>query len=300
MSHTLRLSSLGAALLTALLAGCGAPESSVSEAAAVPQMLTVVNGLTTNGLTKNGLTKNGLTKNGLTISTFNRGDFVAWFNADTALSSTVMAYIYRCAAPAGTSVAWTNPSTNVKYTWAGGLGLAPGWALGSAATVTEQQVVSACLAAHVNLYGWAVSISVTGRGATGVPIATTPAETSLYNIQEACWFGNLFAGEGVGFAFDTGGAGSTQSSTRACAFPSPNGVPSCSPIVNTGRYCWDICQRDGSAWGTCTWNGKSYASLTTHYRPQEISVCGDRQCQATEACGASLAPSSCSDCGACR
>jgi hypothetical protein len=243
----------------------------------------------------NGLSRNGLSRNGL-----DKAEFVSWFNEDTASSNTLMKYLYACAAASGTSVTWKNPTTGVTHSWSGVLGLAKAFAGGAAPTLAEQQVVSACLSAHVNPYGLSVPISVLGRSATGVAIPYTQAELTTYNVPEACWFGNLFAGEGIGLAFDTGSQGPQQSATRACSFNAPS-RQDCAPVVVTGKNCWDICTRasDGNSWATCTWNGKAYPALTTRYRHEEVVTCGDKVCQVSEHCGTSLNANACSDCGPC-
>jgi hypothetical protein len=145
-----------------------------------------------------------------------------------------------------------------------------------------------------------VPISVLGKSATGVAIPYTQTELSTYNVPEACWFGNLFANEGVGLAFDTGSQGPQLSVTRACSFNGPS-RQDCAPVVVTGKYCWDMCSRssDGKSWDTCTWNGKSYPALTTRYRHEEMVTCGDKVCQVSEQCGTTLNANACSDCGAC-
>jgi hypothetical protein len=290
-------------VLAALASACG-PETISSETASVvdvrSEALVDGNGLARNGLARNGLARNGLARNGLARNGLNAAEFVSWFNEDTASSNTLMKYVYACAAASGTSITWKNPKSGVTYSWSGVLGLATAFAGGAAPSVAEQQVVSACLAAHVNPYGLSVPISVLGRSATGVAIPYTQAELSTYNVPEACWFGNLFASEGIGLAFDTGSQGPQQSVTRACSFNGPS-RQDCTPVVVTGKNCWDICTRasDSNYWATCTWNGKSYPALTTRYRHQEVVTCGDLVCQVSEHCGTTLNANACSDCGPC-
>lgn len=294
-----------AAALVGLAAACGGEHPSVVDAAS--EALEDGNGLALNGLAKNGLAVNGLALNGLALNGLalnglGSTSFVSWFNQDLTASAAVMKYVYACAAPAGTTVTWRNPKTGVSYTWNGVLGLATAFARGSAPTLAEQRVVSACLAAHVNPYGLSVPISVLGRGAAGAEIPYTATEINTYDVPEACWFGNLFAGEGVGIAFDTGSQGPQQSATRACSFNGPS-RQDCSPLVVTGKSCWDICSRGGESnfWVSCTWNGKVYPALTTRYRHQEVVTCGDGVCQVSEHCGTGTTANSCSsDCGVCR
>jgi hypothetical protein len=96
------------------------------------------------------------------------------------MGDTVMGYLVKCAVASGQSRTWTNPTTGVSYTWPGDLGLAPGWSGGTPATLVEQQVITACLAAHVNRYGTSVPISVNGRGADNAVIPHSSTELTDY------------------------------------------------------------------------------------------------------------------------
>jgi len=289
----------------ALLAACGPNAESLldgKDVGAGAQQLVGDNGLSANGLSANGLSANGLSANGLSANGLSKASFSTWFNTNAALSNTVMSYVYGCAAPAGSTLTWKNPTTGVNYAWAGVLGLATGWAGGAPATVAEQQVITACLAAHVNKYGIHVPIAVEGRGATGAQIPILVGELTTFSWREACFFGNLFNGEGVALAFDRGNWGASSSSARGCAVDI-NGVwVDCLPIVTTGDECRDICTADstGTFWESCTWKSKAYKPLTTRIRPQEVYTCGDGVCQVSEHCGTGTTAASCmADCGHC-
>jgi hypothetical protein len=210
--------------------------------------------------------------------------------------------VYRCAAPAGQSLTWKNPKTGVSYTWLGVLGLAPDWASGKPATLAEQQLITACLGAHVNKYGVHVPIAVEGRTAKGTQIAILPGELATFSFKEACFFGNLFNGEGVFMNFDRPNWAPGSSSARGCAVDI-NGVNvDCSPLVITGDECKDDCTADatGTFWESCTWKGKTYKPLTTRLMPSEVFTCGDGVCQFTEHCGTGTTAASCqADCGLC-
>jgi hypothetical protein len=58
-------------------------------------------------------------------------------------------------------------------------------------TTTEQEYVTACLLAHVNLAGEHVAVSLRGAPAG---LALEPGEASTYNCREGAFMGNLFAG----------------------------------------------------------------------------------------------------------
>ncbi len=256
-----------------------------------------------NGLTGTGLCQNGLVAAGLDLARMNGDDFVAWFDRDPALASMVVKYLYRCAAPEDQSITWTNPTTGVEYTWLGGLGLAPGWVSGAAATTDEQQVVSACLASLTNKYGVSVHLAIEGRTATGEQIPIDPDELTTYPVREGCFFGNLFASQGLFVGFDGTPFGPDTSSVRACALDTRNDGTNmeCPPIVQVG-FCSDFCVPDatGTFYEECTMNGVSYRPLATRISASDVYHCGDGVCQFTESCGSGTDYNSCaSDCGLC-
>jgi len=293
-----------------LAVGC-APEPSTPEEEAMlgTQVSAVVaqNSLTPNGLSLNGLSLNGLSLNGLTNLGLATSSFSSWFNSNPASTSNmVMQYLVRCAVPSGQSRAWTNPSTGVSYTWAGGLGLTPDWASGTPSTETEEQLITACLAAHVNKFGVSMQISLIGRDAKGSLLPTTSAETSSYSQKEASFYGNVFRDEGIYACKDPKlKLNSAQSTLRACSLESQASGTStaCPPIVITGTCGGGTgCQPDSSKQFsvTCAANGKAYRTLAASIRPQDVFTCGDGICQVSEKCGTGSTPSSCKlDCGAC-
>ncbi|NMO17168.1 hypothetical protein HPC49_44795 [Pyxidicoccus fallax] len=264
------------------------------------------NGLSFNGLSFNGLSFNGLSFNGLSFNGLSTSAFNTWFQSHPAQADLVMRYVVRCAVPEGETRAYTAPSTGQQYTWTGGLGLAPSWASGTPATELEQQVVSACLAAHTNRLGQSVSVSILGRDAPGAAIPFTAEELSSHSRREACFFGNLFSGQGVFVGAEREPLGPNESTSRACGALLHEGseakVP-CAPMVHAGS-CASLCQLDptGQFFTSCTHNGVTWPRpLTTRLSLADIHKCGDTRCQATERCGTSFRYDSCGlDCGACR
>ncbi|MFP2911055.1 hypothetical protein ACLESD_39680 [Pyxidicoccus sp. 3LFB2] len=263
------------------------------------------NGLSTNGLSTNGLSTNGLSTNGLSTNGLSTNGFSTWFNQNPANAAAVMQYVVKCAVPSGQTRTFTNPLTGATYTWAGSLGLAPGWASGLVATELEQEVVSGCLAAHANKYGIHIPISVLGRNAQGNAIPYTSWELNSYSEKEACFFGNLFTGDGIFAANDQDYLNYRESTSRACGLSSSATGSECPPIVHVGA-CASLCERAGTTYDPkpyylrCTYNGKNYRAITTRIRPQEIYRCGDGTCQFTERCGTGTAYNNCqSDCGTC-
>jgi hypothetical protein len=296
-------------LLTLLVSGCGVPTGQeldgdpglVSESSLAGTNGLGTNGLGTNGLGTNGLGTNGLSTSGLSISAMNTSEFVTWFNQDPALADMVMKYIVACAVAEGSSRTWTNPSTSVQYAWHGVLGLTPAWASGSPATEIEQQLITACLAAHTNKYGLQVPISLQGLDATGTPLPVDVLEFAIFSSKEACFFGNLFQGEGI-FAGNDALLGATLSSVRACGLESASdNVDECPPIHHVAD-CQTLCVPDplNNYYQSCNYNGKTYRAITTRIRPMDIFVCGDGVCQISESCGTGLTPGNCMDCGPCQ
>jgi hypothetical protein len=303
-----------AALLTALLLtgalACGPVESAGEPSSLVHQKQTLYsangltpNGLSENGLSANGLSANGLSANGLSANGLSQLRFISWFEQDPAHGDMVMQYVVRCAAPAGEVRTYTDPRTQLTYTWHGGLGLAPGWSSGQPASLEEQQLVSACLGAHANKFGVSMPISVLGQDAEGQFIPFTDEELRAYSRKEGCFFGNLFNGEGIFFGVDGPRLHDDESSPRACALSSREPEPrnDCEPLRYVGK-CKQLCERvhKEKFYLECSWNGVTYKPLTTRIAKRDIFECGDGICQFTEQCGDGKSAQSCQkDCGRC-
>jgi hypothetical protein len=285
---------------------CGPPRQEPLETSGALEPITSAgqtlpsdNGETLNGLAFNGLAFNGLAFNGLAFNGLNSEAFSSWYDQDPALADNVMKYVTACAAPAGQTRTYTDSQGRVRV-WSGSLGLAPDWVGGRPATVTEQQLVSACLAAHVNKFGRTVPISVLGRTAHEAPIATSAEELQTFSQREGCFFGNLFTEEGVFVGHDDALLSPHESSVRACALES--GQDACAPITQVGP-CASRCTPDptNTSYTHCTLGGTTYAAITTRIRPQEIYTCGDGVCQFTESCGPGTDSAHCAqDCGVCE
>jgi GLTT repeat-containing protein len=267
-------SSLIAMLLCAGAFGCG-PEGAVETVTLETQSaeLESLNGLSANGLSANGLSANGLSANGLSANGLSTSAFAAWFSNDPAQGDMVMRYVVRCAVPAGETRSYTNASTGQSYTWNGGLGLAPGWASGAPPTLAEQQVITACLIAHVNRYGLSIPISVLGRDALGTVIPYTHDELETYSVREACFFGNLFTQQGLFFGVDRHVTNESQYLTRACAgMEDAGGNPNtrCAPLVYVGG-CSQSCAPDpkGPFYSLCARSGTVYRAITTRMRQSD-------------------------------
>ncbi|MET0406316.1 MAG: hypothetical protein ABW123_28110 [Cystobacter sp.] len=273
-------------ILTALASGCGPVDTAPSDPSQVQTQAQEAvednglsfNGLAFNGLSLNGLNYNGLSLNGLKDNSFNDFRFMVWFIRNTAESDLLMKYLVRCAVPQGETRRYRKGLA--VYEWQGGLGLAPGWSGGAPVTLEEQQVVSACLAALTNKYGRSVLLSLRGTTARGVTIPITSAEQADYPVREACFFGNLFTGQGIFVGNDRPLLPEGQSSLRACALM---GTKECAPMVHVGS-CQQSCAQDpsGSHFTRCTRGNVTYHAISTRLRTEDIYTCGDGRCQFPE------------------
>ena len=290
--------------------GCGPSEDlpeapgTVEQAAASSNGLSF-NGLSFNGMSSNGLSFNGLSFNGLSSQGLSSSQFAAWFQTNPALADMVMRYVVRCAVPAGQLRSYRNPLTGTTHAWAGVLGLAPDWAQGQRATTAEQQVVSACLAAHTTTSGNTMALSVLGLNGRGQVIPYSSLELTGFAEHEACFFGNLFTDEGIYVASDQGPLRGSRSSPRGCALsPGPfqrveENCPPIVPLTSCDAYCDSNLLKPYRS--RCTYQGRSYRPITTRLRTADVCHCGVGGCQSTESCGRGTRYNSClSDCGPCH
>ncbi|MBM7111967.1 hypothetical protein [Archangium primigenium] len=260
-----------------------------------------------NGLSLNGLSLNGLSLNGLSLNGLGSVAFADWFNGNVTGHDALMSYMVRCAAPAGQTHVFRNPDTGRVHTWVGSLGLAPNWASGKSATEPEEQVISACLLAHVNNYGLHVPISVLGVNASGDSIDFSSEELQAYPQQESCFFGNIFSSQHspnpvLLAGNDRGSLDPTQSTLRPCGLLGNDARvshPACLEIKRVGqceKYC--TLAPGGSYYTSCTYNGRTYLPITTRIRPADVKYCGDGKCDPGERPGPDFTADSCSlDCG---
>jgi len=256
--------------------GCGPAESPAEslELDSQTQELSSHNGVSANGVSANGVSANGLSANGLSANGLSATAFVSWFNQNPGQADILMTYVVRCAVPTGQNRSFTNPRNGRTYTWQGGLGLAPDWANGQSINSNEQQVVTACLLAHVNRFGRHVNISVLGLNAWGHAIPFTPGELVLFDVREACFFGSLFTPNSLFFGVDRSVSNENRYLTRACgAMESGSGSPQCAPLRFVGR-CSQFCTSQGSSgpfYTSCTYNGVSYRPLTTRMQESDYN-----------------------------
>lgn len=256
--------------------GCG-PSEPLAEPLPLDsdsQDLNSFNGLSANGLSLNGLSLNGLSVNGLSLNGLSSAAFIQWFTQDPASADMLMTYVVRCAVPTGQTRSYTHAATHRNYTWSGGLGLAPDWANGNPANYNEQQIVTACLLAHVNRYARHVNISVLGWNAWGNAIPYTLGELTAYPVREACFFGNLFTPNSLFFGVDRPINNEGEYLTRACGAlgSGPGSSNQCAPMRFVGR-CSNVCTIGLEPWiyTNCTFNGVSYRPITTRMKQADYN-----------------------------
>ncbi len=243
-----------------------------------------LNGINLNGINLNGINLNGINLNGINLNGINLNgiaglrlqsisvaaqDFETWFSRDPANSDMVMGYLAQCALPADSSVSFAHAGKT--YAWSGVFGLAPAWSSGGPMSVAEQELVSACLAAHANGQGKHVQISVRGYQADGSTIPVTREEEAGFRFREASYFGNLFDGTGVFVALEQDVLDPAVSTPRGCA--AERGVPgSCGPMVQAGLAA-DRCEvgADGVTHGACRVNGRAFRPLQVFLSASDIT-----------------------------
>jgi len=309
-AHSRLTRSAAAALAALTLAACGpgagtplttAGEKEFGDAV---QALTSNNGMSVNGMSVNGMSVNGMSVNGLTSAALTTKEFKNWFNLLPPLNDVVMKYVVLCAAPSGSTYSFYSSTAKKTYTWYGNLGVAPGWVSGHAITSAEEQLVSACLAAHVNKFLLQIPIAIEGKAANGTSLPVLSGELAGYDVRESCFFGNLFNGDGIYAGIDHADWGSRWSSPRACAFAYASiGTDQDCPPIRIAGVCSQICTpaADGLSYDSCSYGGKTFKALATRIASTSRSYCGDGRCDPQERCGSGTSWNSCApDCGTCQ
>jgi hypothetical protein len=232
------------------MADAGADEGEREFGLASLNGLVSINGLSsTNGLSSiNGLSStNGLASiNGLSST----NGLIT-----TSAGRSTIAYLVKCAVPAGHNIVKNYNGTN--YTFGGGLGLAPSWEFG-AANQDELHWVSSCLMAHVNTTGQPIAVWLDGQAPVGW------GRSPSYPVQEGTFIGNLFTsppiarycgGRGYGsnvvkgrigddsqvskpYSVMTSGTGSTRCDNICSRDASGDGYVDCSPIAGKALTVW--------------------------------------------------------------
>jgi hypothetical protein len=116
--------------------------------------------------------------------------------ATTAAQRQQLTYLVRCAMPPDVEI-YAQYGTE-RFTFPGGMGLAPHW-LTQAMTPSEERWVSACLLAHVNFFGKHVRISIRATPPPVPELKASDDEQKTYTIAEGGFFGNLFLPQPVAY-----------------------------------------------------------------------------------------------------
>ena len=217
--------------------------------------LSSINGLSaTNGLSSiNGLSAtNGLAStNGLSST---NGLMT------TAGGRTTVTYLVRCALPATASIV-KQDQYGMSYTFHGEIGVAPQWQTG-ACDINCQQLVSACMLAHINTSGIHVPLWLDAQVASiGWGL------NSLYPNEEGSFFGNIFIsppkayycyGAGAFVSPAPGRIGSVQTNPPYVnAFAASDGLcataPHCAPADKPYQT---------NGFKTCNGGGLNYPAIT--------------------------------------
>ena len=190
-----------------LVTGCQTPDAGGDSQIVDDDALLATNGLSTiNGLSAT---------NGLITTTDGRK---------------TIEYLVRCALPSTRRI--TKVSSGITYTFAGGMGLAPEWEA-SACGVGCQELVSACMMAHVNTKGQHIGLWMVGPSP-----ALGWGYTSDYPYQEGSFFGNIFVSPPVANYCNGSDFNSAVVPGRLGA--GQVGSPYKNPFPGTGR-CSDNC-----------------------------------------------------------
>jgi hypothetical protein len=206
------------------------------------------NKLGANKLGANKLGANKLGANGLATS-----DMMA-----TADGREVFSYVVGCALPLGQSIV-AKDAAGVSYTFAGAIGLAPGWAT-RAPTVAERRWVSACILSRTNLFGVSVQISL--RHDTNTALLSTSAERTQYSAVEGAFFGDLFATTPLLFACgNRSWSPYSSNSLRMCALSSDGRTTDCG--FTYAGACTTACSDKTAPFGSCVGGSSVYLEVIT-------------------------------------
>ncbi|AKT39457.1 hypothetical protein [Chondromyces crocatus] len=210
--------------------------------------LTIQNALSLNALSLNALSLNALSLNALSLDGLSAQNLQALRDPGTAgqLSRQFLHYAVGCALESGQSftLPWTDTDGAVRHeTYAGELGLIDSWK-SRPLKVVEQRLVSACLAARVNLHGVSVTISIRSPQKA---LKLNPSSTELQDFPqvEGAFWGNLFAPTPQLFAcHNSATIGNSRAWQRDCTtgYLNEEGeLEACGPIQIVGA-CSEVCK----------------------------------------------------------
>jgi hypothetical protein len=181
----------------------------------------------------------------------------------------LLRYVAKCALPAEESLIVARPGDDAIHELPGFVGLAPQWS--DAPCDGEcQRWVSACLLAHTNGQSAPVAISLRGEHPA---LAWTDAIEAEFDVEEAAYYGNLFADDVAQYAcigrglFD--GTWASQMSYlegRVCGLGGSCGLQTtgtCHSLTGEGFLDTSTCRRGGAggdAYGDCHIEARNHDS----------------------------------------
>jgi hypothetical protein len=196
--------------------------------------------LSANALSANALSANALSANALTASAL-----------EDPLAREFLKYVVSCALPADETINLTIDGQ--AYAFPGSLGMEPQWGhAGGSCDETCQRWITACVLARVDFLGVERPISVRGLNPG---LKTTDEEASDYPVDEATYFGNVFAPGKPLFACLAPGR---TEDVRVCG----DSLSNC-PMKVVGS-CADACDREGSfgQFDFCSTSGEAHEPET--------------------------------------
>ena len=274
-----------------LLGGCtgGTDQSDDSALDTVRPSVSSANRLALNRLALNRLALNSMTLGRLAGDEL---DESRWQLADdsellaTEAGREVLAYVVKCALDPDDVVVGTLDGQT--YELRGLLGLTPAWKVRSLHD-DEQELISACLLAHVNAFGTPVTISLRAEGT----LSATDEERRDYPVYEGAFFGQLFEDDEIrayscqGSQQEAALAHSEDRALRVCT----NESESCD-IISVGR-CRDVCETrtKDMGWNDCWAEGRRYQPTVNVYlfaddRYARNQRCTSRDCNLETGSGA--------------
>lgn len=165
----------------------------------------------------------------------------------TAASRQLLKYLASCALDADTVLTATHAGQTLEFP--GGLGLAPQWQH-RGLDAAQRRWVSACLLARTNHFGVTVQLSLRAAFPSDAPgLRVDDDEARRYTLQEATFFGNLFADRPTAYACGPAMTperrSALQAQQRVCALPGSDGRSACG-FVHVGACTPQAFQQDGT------------------------------------------------------
>jgi hypothetical protein len=266
----MKLSSAWIAIVSlSAFVGCGAQPPPDEELESVEGALVTHNELTTNTIDPNGIDWNGIDWNGIDWNgiDWNNLDWngIDWNGIDPNSPNAAIhgalqdpsangdkarifvKYLVSCSFKSSRTFqfTWTDASGVVHAeSYPGHLGLAPHWATNPLGSKGEQ-LVSACMAAHVNYYGVPVLISIrSGQD----PLRLHPHDNELdaYPDVEGAFWGNLWTNPPSLYAcYNSANVANSRAHLRDCAAGhlNPDGTIAQCGIINIVGSCSSTCKK---------------------------------------------------------